>query len=221
MHIDVDALFDQFVYNIRGKLESALYAAAEEGSPESIAEAEKILSFLYGASSFTDDERCQRAAEIFRDANLSPKERKAAMQRALKASGGRSGRPKEKGQDAINAFTIHLRTDRSWREITLEIQGSCESRKCEYFCPECGDVKRKRDKGRLDRHPGHRKPCPKCKCLVRTKKERVCKWCWDAMRDLVGQLEELLKEIGAYPSLPRRKDLKAMSATELERLLSQ
>ena len=41
------------------------------------------------------------------------------------------------------------------------------------------------------------------------------------MRDLVGQLEELLKEIGAYPSLPRRKDLKAMSATELERLLSQ
>ena len=220
MGFDVDAFVDQFVYDIRTRLESALYAAVEEDSPESIAAADKILSFLYGASPLSDDEKCQRAAEIAHDTSLSPNERKAAMRRALESSNRRSGRPKEKGPDAIKAFTIYLKTNKSWREITLEVQGSCESRHCEYFCSECRDVKRPNERGRRDRTPSNRL-CGKCRCIIRDKKEPICQWCKDAVRDLVGQLEELLKQIGVYPHLPRRKDMKAMSATELERLLSR
>jgi ssDNA-binding Zn-finger/Zn-ribbon topoisomerase 1 len=221
MGLDVDAFIDRFVYDIRGKLESALDAAAEENSPESVAQAEKILSFLFGRSApFTDDERCRHAMEIARDTSLPPSQRKVAMRRALESSNKRAGRPKEKGPDAIRAFTIYLKADQSWREIALELQGSCESRQCIYFCPECGDVKRQTKRGRL--HGTRRTPrCPKCRSIIRAKKEQVCKWCADAVRDLVGQLEDFLKQIGSYPTVPRVRDIKSVSPDRLRSLLSE
>jgi hypothetical protein len=117
-----------------------------------------------------------------------------SVKKLLKASSRMTvrerGRPRTRGRAAIRAFDLRHRANKTWREIVLEIDGSCKKRRCLYFCGLCGDVARSttpaaRPRRRLQEH------CSRCRFLRRPapKREQVCFKCADAMADLVNRLE--------------------------------
>jgi hypothetical protein len=123
------------------------------------------------------------------------------------------GRPREHGLDAIRALGLKLRTEKSWREIALDVRGSCRRRKCASYCSTCKDVRRSVEPGRLDRERRLRKKCEGCKFTIRPKsqKQRVCYKCADQVRHLAEELRDVLIGHGVsflpvYPLIPLEKN---------------
>ena len=121
--------------------------------------------------------------------------------RAITSVRGR-GRPRERGQDALQALDLKLRTGKSWREITLEIKGPCNQRNCGSYCSRCGDVARSSvTEARLDRKSRLKPRCQGCGFSIRSEaqKQQVCFKCADQIRQLAEELKAVLKDQGILP----------------------
>jgi hypothetical protein len=110
------------------------------------------------------------------------------------------GRPRTRNFDAIAGLRMYWLELKPWRQIVLELDGSCKERSCKSYCPKCEDVKRKTKAGRLN----GRRPAAKCvKCHFRFRppdqKDLVCWKCSDAMADLVRRLEGFLADCDIRP----------------------
>lgn len=124
-----------------------------------------------------------------------PKHVVEAMVGAVKVERQR-GRPRSRNFDAIAGLRLRWFERKEWREIVLEISGSCKARKCPFYCPECGDVFRTTKVGRKGTRRRQEALCSRCHFRLRPpeQKEQVCWKCSDAMADLVGRLERFLKD---------------------------
>ncbi len=164
-----------------------------------IKKAEKVLSWLCASSQMPDDERLRILAEKIGD--MSVEDRFAALKAGLQKPTGKPGRRRERGPDAVRAFTLYLRTDKTWRQIAYEVNGPCG-----HECPACGDMPRLPHTYLGIRGRKKRSKCPDCGYTLRkeAQKQRVCFECADALRSVVGELEKFLRDEGVYPTVPRR-----------------
>lgn len=105
----------------------------------------------------------------------------------------RPGRPKTKLDDAYRGYDLHFLESKTWRQITLEVRGSCRDRNCKMYCSECNDVMRSTE---ATRRVGER--CKKCDYPLRptARKNEVCYKCADAMADLVTRLSAFASSKG-------------------------
>ena len=144
----------------------------------------------------------QRIARLLEaDGDSAEMARKIAGSTASRVRG--RGRPRERAQDAMQALGLKLRTGKTWREITLEVIGACEQRKCGSYCSICDDVARPSIPGRLDRVDRLRPRCKDCGFTVRSEsqKQPVCHKCADQIRKLAEELGAVMSDQGILPPL--------------------
>jgi len=163
----------------------------------------------------TREERQKYIEESLTARGFTASQARSIAKPASKATRRAAGAPRTTGRQAIRALTLHLTTDKSYREIALMIKGQCE-----HVCPTCGDAKRPEMVQSGIRMRTQRPRCSSCECTIRpeSKKEQVCFRCADALRASIGRLEVFLRSHGLYPDLPRRTDIERMSPDQLERL---
>jgi hypothetical protein len=106
------------------------------------------------------------------------------------------GRPRSRNFDAIAGLRLYWFERKSWRDIVLEVSGSCKYRGCKSYCAKCGDVARSTKLGRLGGRRRLAAVCIKCHFRLRPpeQREQVCWKCSDAMADLVVGLEAFLRD---------------------------
>jgi hypothetical protein len=129
---DLDRFVTEWVYDIdrvlRRKLEDLkddLASDDERIRAQAETDAAEILDWLLPPPPpLSKENRLKRAEDVMKDAQLPNHQRYAAALRALQSTGRRRGRPRDgTSQQAIRAYTLHLATDRSWREIALMVRG--------------------------------------------------------------------------------------------------
>jgi hypothetical protein len=149
----------------------------------------------------------RRLEEMLR-AQGFPESKCGRLAKRLAPSNRGRGRPRERGLEAIRALSIYLREDKTWREIGLEISGTCRDRKCHLFCPVCEDVRRENEPGRLERHHATRRRCPKCRFPIRSaaQKQQICFRCVDQVRKLAEEAKAFLEQEGVS-LMPRRASI--------------
>lgn len=206
----IDAFIDRFAYDIEHRLTSLLDGLKDDlGNPDPHVRKSaaddicKILSWVYppaSSSRLSDAERRRTILEMLNDERLSASEQLSIAKRLVQTNGGTPGAPRKRGQDAIRALTIHLRSNKSWRQIAYEINGPCG-----HHCRTCEDVPRPPE-GRIGQTQQRKKRCPDCGFVQRNEGQRqqVCYKCVDALRSAVGELEKFLRDKGLYPTVPRR-----------------
>jgi hypothetical protein len=144
-------LLDRWVYDVERILRNALDVLSDDLSSEDVQTAElaaagasEILDWLYPPPQpLSAQERLKRATNAINSTPLLESERIAALQRIARSSGCRRGRPRtETSQHAIRAFTLHLATPLSWREIALRVKGCNHKRRDPQrrSCVHCGDA---------------------------------------------------------------------------------
>ena len=206
---DLSGLLNGLVYNIKRRMGSALEGLKDDLCSEDEAvrrpaedRALEYCEWLYGPPTPAPKEERQKIIEkaLLSVGMPAPQARSTAKQ-GSRATGLLPGAPRTTGPNAIRALMLRLTTDKSYREITLEIKGPCEQNSCGYFCSRCGDVKRPTvaQSGIRERRP--RPQCPACKCTIRppSKREQVCSKCTDALRHSITRLEEFLHREGLAP----------------------
>jgi hypothetical protein len=158
---DLTELLNQFVYDIRAILQCALDnlrddldSADARKEKQAANEAAEILGWLFPPSdgSLSVEAKEQQIRDLINDRTLRRKGRLAAIVRIARSTGRKRGRPKtDTAQHAIRAFTFHLQTKMSWREIALTVKGCKHKRpNPERSCCPCGDAIRDAV-GRLER----------------------------------------------------------------------
>jgi hypothetical protein len=202
----VDSFLNRWVYDVRGTLsrrleglKDDLLSADVDTRATAEDEAVKLLDWLHPPVSGDGAER-ERIEQALIMAGVPPARRKVIL--SASGTGRKAGRPRTMNLDAIEALSMHLKTDNTWRRIRYDLKGACEHR-----CAKCRDVPRQVDTRGVIRA---RMPnCPECHLPIRpdTKRQSVCFRCVDALRSAVGELEALLKERDLLPTLPRRADL--------------
>jgi hypothetical protein len=152
MSFDVNAFVTHWVYDIRQTLERELDSLKddlrsddEHAQQQAARVASKILAWLLPApEAISEEKRLLRFQEAMKIAD--PKQLKIAVLRAARTTGRRKGRPRdESSQHAIRALTLHIATEKSWREIALELRGCTDKRPnpSERACIPCGETIRK------------------------------------------------------------------------------
>lgn len=216
----MEAFMDQWVYNLDRILRSRLDALVpdltcgdEKVEQRADTEASEILSLLYGpVEPESQEERRHAIEQSLAKSGLPPERVQAMAKRESRFTGRAAGRPRELGPDAIRALILHLTTEKSWREIALEVKG------CNHICPTCGRVRVKRFEGGSSRPP--RPKCPQCGLTIGPKSDikRSCSACGDAMRRLAEEYKSILKRLGLLPKAPSRRELRGLSPEEIERI---
>ena len=214
--LDIEALLNRWVYDVRGLLVSQLESLRDdlrsddaETRAAAQSQVDKVLDWLYlptiangkDAGDAGDAEHIEQALIA---AGVPPAQRKA-MLAASRVTGRKVGRPRTAKLNAVEAFRLHLQTGKTWRQIVFDLKGACKHR-----CKKCGDVPRRRvDIGRLDIRRTIRPLCPRCGLPLRAASMRhaVCFLCADALRAAVGELEVYLRSHDLYPTMPRRVKL--------------
>ena len=163
----------------------------------------------------TKEERQKLIEESLKARGIAALQARAIAKQGSKVTGRSPGAPRTTGRQAIRALTLHLTTDKSYREIALMMKGQCE-----HVCPTCGDAKRPEMVQSGIRMRKQRPRCSSCECTIRpeSKKEQVCSNCAGALRQSILRLEAFLHREGLHPNLPRRTELDRMSREELEQV---
>ena len=168
------------------------------------AKAEELLSWLFPP--FTEEgiaemktERIKHFDEMLRQQGF-PETARQKMVKQLTLSVRERGRPRERGPEAVRALALFIRGNKTWREIALEISGTCGERKCPSYCPACEDVQRSIEPGRPEKLNGTRRRCRKCGFPIRTaaQKQQVCFRCVDQVRKLADQARALFRQEGIW-----------------------
>jgi len=150
----VGTFVNRWVYDVEHRLRNELEALKESLRCEdertrerATKEAREILGWLYRPPApLSADEKLRKLHVATKDSNLSAEEQLTNVIRVLRSTGRPRGRPHtETAQHAIRAFSIHLATPLSWREISLKLKGPCGHVKNnpnpkERNCPHCGDA---------------------------------------------------------------------------------
>jgi hypothetical protein len=151
---DSSDFVNRFAYNVRAILERKLDELKDDlrsddqrtrkGAEKMSAE---LCEWLFGPGQpLTAEQRLQQATEAANDPNLTPAERLAAMRRASRSTGRTRGRPRnESSQHAIEALSLCLGSELTWREIAYRLKqcnhrGRTERRQS---CDSCMDSIRK------------------------------------------------------------------------------
>jgi hypothetical protein len=151
MEDDVTTFINRCVYDVDRILRSALDALRDDLCSEdkdtagrATKDATEILDWLYPATpAISVQERLKKAKDAINNQALSETEQLVALRRAARSTGRPRGRPRtETAQDAIRAFSMHLATPLSWREIALRVKGCNHKRPSplQRSCPACGDA---------------------------------------------------------------------------------
>jgi hypothetical protein len=151
MASEVNAFITNWLHDVervlRRKLESSKEHLLSDDESEQDAAASlvsQILDWLYPPSNtpISDEHRLLLMQQVMGIADAA--ERNKAMLRIARTTGRRKGRPRdESSQYAIRALTLRRSTNKSWREIALELRG-CEHERPnpERSCPACGEKMR-------------------------------------------------------------------------------
>lgn len=174
----------------------------------------KINAFICPAEPLPKDRRQGIIESLMREGGLSAPQARAAATLASRVTGRRRGCPPSRPvPQVLAALMFHLLDGRSYREITLMLDGPCE-----HTCPECGDVIRitLEGSGAPIRKP--RRRCAQCCCTIRPdkQKERVCHLCAEATRHRIMNLKKSLHSMGVDQRLLRRTELSHLSTRDLE-----
>lgn len=148
---DFTELLNRCVYNVEHILKSALASLIDDLTSENentaeLAErtAEEILDWLAPSPkrALSAEEKLRRIQEIVLDEKMPVQAQLSAVAAVNRSTGRRRGRPRsETAQQAIRAFSLHLATPMSWREIALHVKGCNHGRpNPERSCVPCGDA---------------------------------------------------------------------------------
>jgi hypothetical protein len=170
---DLTELLNRFAYDIErilknalGKLSHDLDSGDERTQELAANEIDEILDWLLPPPKpLSKEAKLQKVKEIFGNRTLSEREKADLAKKILCSTGKPKGRPRtETAQHAIKAYSLHLSTPMSWREIALKVVGCKHERpNPERSCESCGDAIRDAV-GRLDeflQHKGYRPNVPR------------------------------------------------------------
>jgi len=219
-----DDLLDNWVHNFRRALATERDALVDDLlSDDAVTrqdarnEIEEILDWLEPPLKLSPADDEQTAVEVaLLQAGVPAARARSIALKAAPSINRKSGRPRTNGPYAIRAFTEHMKTAKTWREITLKLKGPCEHR-----CSTCRDADRPQAVESSGLRPRRQRArCLKCGLTIRPEKQKqqVCKRCGDATRDAVGQLAELLRAKGWYPAFPRLVEVEKMSPAQIDLL---
>jgi hypothetical protein len=158
---EIDKFVDSWIYDVEAVLRRELENLKDQLASEDVtsrrqaeSDASAILDWLYlPVPPSSPGDRLKKAQDVTRDSTLTEAERYSKALRTLRSSGRQRGRPRDQtSQHAIRAYTLHLTTGMSWREIALTVKGCKHKRpnQSERSCEHCGDSIRDAV-GRLER----------------------------------------------------------------------
>lgn len=192
--------------NYRDAMAEVLDSDSEEDRIRAAKELSEVLNWTEQpvndeAVAQSAQEQRQEIEQVLRAAKYSTARIKKILRTPSETKHRAPGRPRTKAGDAVFGLYLRLR-GRSWREIVLEIEGSCKERGCLYVCRDCGDVARSTTTA-ADPERTLKPHCPKCHLLIRPaeRREPVCYRCADRMSNLVGRLETFMRERDLIPDL--------------------
>lgn len=154
---DLTEILNRWVYDIEGILARALEdlrdhleSADPERAKMAKAEAHEILGWLHPLQQrITERTKKKRIEEIF-SAKLPPQEMAVLFRKIDRSTGRPRGRPRTSRTNAIMAFSLHLQTRMSWREIALRVTGCEHAHPKKLACKTCAEKVREAV-GRLDK----------------------------------------------------------------------
>lgn len=145
-----DELVNRWVYDVERILKRALQDAVDrlrscdektaELAEQDIAE---ILDWLLPPPKpISKEAKLQKIKELCSDSTILTEKKTALIEKVLHSTGRPKGRPRtETAQHAIQAYSLHLATPLSWREIALKVIGCRHDRpNPERSCICCGDA---------------------------------------------------------------------------------
>ncbi len=167
---DVDAFVDDWVYNIGRVLTRRVESLKDDLRSDTKRTMRRASNEIQGIFAWlepplpvlTDAARLRRIEELAVCGELSEVELRKAILDIVRAPRRARGRPRtDTAQHAIRAYSMHLKTRLTWREIAKAVM-RCEHRysDAKRSCPECADALRDAV-GRLEKflqrnglHPG-------------------------------------------------------------------
>jgi plasmid stabilization system protein ParE len=151
MTSDLDAFVEHWLYDIerilksrQNELRENLPSADKEAAKRAMSEIEKIESWLKPSTeSEAAKEKLQRIRAVLEDGSDSPEKRLQAIHDLSRSARKTRGRPRDKtGPYAIRALTLSLATDKSWRQIALEVKGCDDPHPEGLSCEKCKEAVR-------------------------------------------------------------------------------
>lgn len=133
---------ERTLWNRRDELMENLSSADEEAAKSAISEIEKIDNWLNPSPApVAAEEKLRHIRAVLEDKSVPPEKRLEGIRRLSRSTGLPRGRPRDKtGQYAMRALTLSQATDKSWRQITLEVKGCPHRHPKGLSCEKCKET---------------------------------------------------------------------------------
>jgi hypothetical protein len=195
---EVIAFINRYLYDVErllrdhlDTLKEELLSEDEQTSQKASKQAEMIMEWLSPQPPpLSALQRLAVASGIDQNNELSELEKNAAISRAMRSTGRRSGRPRdETSRLAVRALGLHRATAMSWREIALKLKGC-----------------------------SHKQSPPPRQRARKRNPTLSCEECGETMRIAVVRLRRFLKGLGYEEHFPLGTQLDEESRIELDRM---